>query len=268
MSALAGISESSRRQLTWLHRNTNGLVDIDKAAALLELDRLRTAKLLAQWAARGWVRRLRRGLYLLIPLEATSPQDWSADPWLIAERLFEPGYIAGWSACEHWGLTEQIFRDVAVFTAAPIRDRKLTVDQTTFVLRKVPERLLYGLRAVWRQEAQVQVSDPTRTVLDILDDPKWGGGMRHVAQIVSAYRASEHRNDALLVQYIKQLGNAAVAKRLGYLWEVTASSEADTALIGQLQELVTAGYSSLDPSVPPRGPFLARWNLRLNVDVT
>jgi len=268
MSALAGISEANRQQLTKLHRHTNGLVDIEEAAALLGLDRFRAAKLLAHWATQGWTRRLRRGLYLLIPLEATSPQNWSADPWIVAQRLFRPGYIAGWSACEHWGLTEQIFRDIAVFTAAPIRERHLTTDQTTFVLRKIPERLLFGLRPVWRKEVQVQVSDPTRTVIDVLDEPKWGGGIRHVSQILDAYRASEHLDEALLVAYIQQLGNVAVAKRLGYLWEATAHLEPDAPLLRQLQGMLTSGYALLDPSAAPRGPFLARWNLRLNVDVT
>jgi predicted transcriptional regulator of viral defense system len=268
MSALAGISESNRRQLTKLHRRTNGLVDIDEAAAVLGLDRSRTAKLLAHWATQGWTRRLRRGLYLLIPLEATSPENWTADPWIVAVRLFMPCYIAGWSACEHWGFTEQIFRDVAVFTAAGIRERRVITDQTIFALRRIPERLLFGLRRVWRQDVQVQVSDPTRTVIDILNDPKWGGGIRHVSQILGAYRASEHLDETLLVTYIQRLGNAAVAKRLGYLWELGASADSGASLLRQLREMMTSGYTMLDPSVVSRGPFLARWNLRLNVDVT
>ncbi len=267
MSALAGISESSRRQLTKLHRNTSGLLDVDEAATILGLDRVTTAKLLARWSAQGWARRLRRGLYLLIPLEAVSPDDWSADPWIIAERLFKPGYIAGWSACEHWGFTEQIFRDVAVFTAAPTRQRKLLVDQTTFALRKIPQSALFGLRPAWRTNVRVSVSDPTRTIVDILDDPRWGGGIRHVTEILDAYLNSEHRNEALLIEYIERLGNAAVAKRLGYLCEAVTGQNGDQSFPDKLRRFVSSGYSLLDPAVAPRGSFVARWNLRINVDV-
>ena len=266
-NALAGISETSRRQLTKLHRNTSGLLDVDEAAALLGLDGVRAAKLLAHWSSQGWVRRLRRGLYLLIPLEATSPDDWSADPWVIAERLFKPGYVAGWSACEHWGFTEQIFRDVAVFTAAPIRQRKLLVDQTTFALRKIPKRMLFGLHPVWRTHVKVSVSDPTRTIIDILDDPGWGGGVRHVAQILDAYVSSEHRNETLLLDYVARRGNAAVAKRLGFLWEIIVGRKEDQSFLNQLLKFVGPGYALLDPAVAPRGPFLSKWNLRANVDV-
>ena len=265
MSSLAGISESNRRYLTTLHRYAHGLVDVDEAAALLKLDRVRAAKLLAQLAAQGWLRRIRRGLYVLIPLEATSPEDWTEDPWIVAERVFRPCYIAGWSACEHWGLTEQIFRDVAVFTAAAIRQRREKIDQTVFALRKVAEPLIFGTRQVWRKTTSVPVSDPTRTVIDILDEPKWGGGIRHVTQIVEAYWSGDHRDETLIIEYLKRVDNAAAAKRLGYLLEVMGAG--DAALIAQLQRSVTAGYARLDPSVPARGPFMARWNLQVNAEL-
>ena len=265
MGTLAGISETNRRYLTKLHRQTNGLVSVAEAATVLELDRLPAAKLLAQLTAQGWLRRLRRGLYLLIPLEAASPEDWNEDAWIVADRLFRPGYIAGWSACEHWGFTEQIFRTVAVFTTVPIRKRMLSIDQTDYALRKISSQLLFGTRAVWRKESRVQVSDPTRAVVDILDDPKWGGGMRHVAQIVEAYLASEHRNETLLLDYIKRIGNAAAAKRLGYL--LNAQGAKQSALIDKLESLITSGYALLDPAVPPRGPLVTKWKVRVNVQI-
>jgi predicted transcriptional regulator of viral defense system len=263
---LAGISEANRRQLAILHRRTSGLVDAREAADLLGLERRQAAKLLAHWAAQGWVRRLRRGLYLLVPLEATSPQDWREDSWLVAARLFSPGYIAGWSACEHWGLTEQVFRDVAVFTTARIRERRLAVGATTFILRQVAPSRLFGLQVVWREAVKVHVSDPTRTLIDVLDDPRWAGGIRHVARILDAYLASKHCNEQLVIEYLARLGNAAAAKRLGYLWELAKG--ADAPLLARLQPMLTAGYALLDPAVAPRGPFLARWKLRLNVVVT
>jgi predicted transcriptional regulator of viral defense system len=265
MNDLSGISETSRRYLTCLHRHAKGLVDVEEAAALLGLDRLQAAKLLARLASHGWTRRLRRGLYLLIPLEATSPEDWSEDAWIVAECVFRPAYIAGWSACEHWGFTEQIFRDVAVFTTAPIRERRVTIDRTTFVLRKIPERLFFGTRNVWRKDTRVMVSDPTRTLVDILDDPKWGGGIRHVAQVVDAYLSSEHRDEALLLDYLSRLGKSAAAKRLGYLLDTRLVGV--SSLVDGLLAFVTSGFALLDPSVPARGPFISKWKVRLNVEL-
>lgn len=262
---MAGISESNRQLLTKLHRYSSGVVDIEETAGLLGINRNKASKLLAHLASQGWARRLRRGLYLLIPLEATSPQDWTADPWVIADQLFRPGYIAGWSACEHWGFTEQIFRDICVFTSSSIRSRKLVVDQITYALRKISINRFFGLRGVWREGVRILISDPTRTIIDILDTPKWGGGIRHVYQILEEYLNSEHKDEKLIEEYLRRIGNSAAAKRLGYLWETM--NGVDTPILQLLQTLIASGYSLLDPTVTPRGPYIARWKLRLNVGV-
>jgi predicted transcriptional regulator of viral defense system len=110
------------------------------------------------------------------------------------------------------------------------------------------------------------VSDPTRTLIYILDEPKWGGGIRHVTHIIEAYWSSEHRDETLLIDYAKKLGNAAVVKRLGYLLETLQLG--DEKRIDRLQRSITAGYARLEPSMAARGPFIARWNLQINVDVS
>ena len=265
MEELAGILDKNRRHLTKLHRYTNGLVSVEDAATLLGLGRNKTAKMLSSMVTQGWVRRLRRGLYLLIPLEATAPEDWRADPWVVAEHIFKPAYIAGWSACEHWGFTEQVFRDVAVFTTTLIRERSITVDQTNFILKKISDYQLFGTQAVWRNNTRVNVSDPTRTIIDILDDPKWGGGMRHVLQMLEAYFDSEFLNEELIVNYIKRIGNSSASKRLGYILD--SKNLGTKGMADQLKPLITTGYVLLDPTIPGKGSLVSKWNVRVNLDM-
>jgi len=266
MGELAGISEKNRRCITLLHRQTNGIVTVKDAASLLGLDRKETAKLLATLSNQGWVRRLRRGLYLLIPLEAASPKDWQADPWVVAEHLFKPAYIAGWSACEHWGFTEQIFLDIAVFTSSRIRERRMTIDQSTFVLKKISENQFFGTQNVWRDNSRINISDPSRTMVDILDDPKWGGGMRHVIQIINNYLDSEHLDGDLLMDYITRIGNSSPAKRLGFILEMRRREKKE--LLDKLMPLITTGYVLLDPTIPSTGPYISRWKVRANLDIS
>jgi predicted transcriptional regulator of viral defense system len=78
---------------------------------------------------------------------------------------------------------------------------------------------MFGLRKVWRRHLPVLVSDPSRTIIDILNEPATGGGIRHVADVLQAYFESDHRDDSTLVNYGTRLGNATVFKRLGYLVE-------------------------------------------------
>ena len=47
-----------------------------------------------------------------------------------------PCYIGGWSAFEHWDLTEQLFRDVLVCTTRQFRSRDRQIQGVKFRLRR------------------------------------------------------------------------------------------------------------------------------------
>lgn len=198
-----------------------------------------------------------------VPLEATDPAQWREDPWSVAAKTFAASYIGGWSACEHWGLTEQIFREIVVFTTRRVRYRQQDIQGTPFRLVVIPPKKLFGTKTVWRGKTRIEVSDASRTVLDILDSPELGGGIRHVADVLATYFESENRNDDLLMTYAERLGNRAVYKRLGYLTE-KLSVNAPT-IIATCLEKKSTGLAILDPSVRAKGKIIRRWNLRVNV---
>lgn len=121
---------------------------------------------------------------------------------------------------------------------------------------------MFGTRPVWRDRTRVNLSDPSRTLVDVLDDPSLGGGIRHIVGMVNTYFSSEHRNDALLEDYIRQVGNRTGFKRLAYLLE-TLEVHAPV-LLQACEKGVSSGVSLLDPGMPAQGPVLRRWNLRVN----
>ena len=88
------------------------------------LDQAEASKLLARWCKKGWLSRVARGLYVPVPLEAERSDLPLEDSWLVAVSLYSPCYIGGWSAAEHWDLTEQIFRTTVVMTTTRPRNRK------------------------------------------------------------------------------------------------------------------------------------------------
>jgi predicted transcriptional regulator of viral defense system len=261
-----GISKGSRQLLDELHRRFRGPFSVADAAGALALDLTRARRLLAHLAAQGWLSRVRRNAYVTVPLGAERPGEWREDPWIVASRVFAPGYLAGWTACEQWGLTEQIFRDVRVVTSKRVRERRHEIQGTVVLVKVVAPERIFGTRKIWRGEVQVEVSDPTRTIVDLLDDPAMGGGVRHVGDVLTAYFDSESRDDEKLASYAEKLGNRTVWKRLGFLLEALAIEAPGLVVLAERE--ISRGVSLLDPSAPPRGRILTRWNLRLNVDVT
>jgi len=258
-----GISEKNRKILTALHRGTSGPFTPREAAVVLKLDINRAQRFLAYLAKAGWLTRIRRGLYTTVSLDVIEPAAWQEDPWIIAAKVFSPFYIGGWSACEHWGLTDQVFRETVVISSRTSRVRRTEIQGIHYFVKIVSKDKIFGTETVWRGQTRAYVSDPARTIVDVLDDPRIGGGIRHIADIIKAYTTHERRDDSLLLEYANKLGNRTVFKRLGYLLEVMKLG--DVALIEACHQAISSGTSLLDPSAPRKGRFVRKWNLRINV---
>lgn len=258
MAVTAGLGKTDRERLSRVLRGTRGTITVGEATALLAMSRTDTAKLLSRWAARGWLCRVQRGLYVPVALESRSGDIPLEDAWQVAAQLFAPCYIGGWTAAGYWNLTEQLFRTVVAMTNRRPRQRRQTLQGTEFWLRSVPERNMFGLKQVWRGQVKVAVSDPTRTLLDLLDDPQLGGGLRSTVDMFRNYLASEEKNLPLLLDYANQLGNGAVYKRLGFLLERFAPNETDAIMC--CRKNLTAGYAQLD-AAQKKGKLLSRWHL-------
>ena len=257
-----GISGRSREQLARLTARGRHIVTVDDAVDRLDLDRDAAAKLLARWADQGWLRRVRRGLYVAVPVDVERPDLWTADPFVIATAVWSPCYITGWTAGNHWGLTDQLFRSVVVRTSKRVRSTEQTLlDQDYLVGSVAEDKLEWGIRKVWKEHTPVQFADEARVIIDVLDDPSIGGGIRHCADMLTTY-LHDHEPDRLL-DYADRLGNAAVLKRLGYLSE--ALNLTDEGFLAQCQRRLSAGTSMLDPSAHGDGERNARWHLRTNV---
>jgi len=262
---LAGLSAAERNLLDTITAEEKVTVSADDVMELRRLTRPAASRILSRLEAKGWVQRIKRGLYMPIPLGAGSREPAVEDAWLLAMRLFAPCHISGWSAAEHWDLTEQIFNAVAVVTSAPQRRGEQAYGGVRFRVRTIPEGKLFGSRKVWVGSHAVSIADPSRMLIEILDAPEMGGGGRHTVDVVSAYWRSEHANADSLLDYAIRYGRGTVFKRMGYLAERFGSAP-DTWL-SKCEEHVTQGVSELDPAGPKRGTIVSRWNLRVNLPV-
>jgi len=207
---------------------------------------------------------VRRGLYIAVPVEAERPDSWSENPLVVAAVVWSPCYFTGWTAASHWNMTEQVFRTTVLKTARRVRSSHARLlDAEYMVSHTTCEALEWGLERVWHEDAQLRVADPARTVIDILDRPRLGGGTRHAAEILDAY-LDEH-DAGRLVDYGDRLGNRAVFKRIGYL--VDALHRHEPALTQACRQRVSGGLVLLDPDGPRVGARARPWGIRANVTI-
>jgi len=250
-------SSHARARLSAVLQTAKDLVTIEDATKALGVDRHAASKVLARWQKQGWLKRVGRGIYAPVPLDALTTEQVLKDPWVLVPALFAPGYIGGWTAAEHWDLTEQLFRSIFVFTARPFRSKEQTVQGVSFTLRRIPEDALFGIKTLWRGSARVPISDKHRTIVDLLADPATGGGIRHVERCLANYLRDKEASADTLISYAEKLGNGAVFKRLGFLVSQAPGNE---ALAESCRQRLTQGNAKLDPALPSRR-LVKAWRL-------
>ncbi len=254
-----------RHHLAGLARlSASGLVTTEEAARAWGVARSVATGRLDRLVRAGWLSRVLRGLFYVLPLEAGAHTTVD-DPWVLATRAFAPAYIGGWSAAEHWGLTEQLFRSTFVVTAGSVRTTTATLLGAEFRLVRVPVERVASVPSAWRGPVRVAVSDRERTLADALAQPEWVGGVRHLAQLLVTYRQSAHWNTARLLAALALHPRGAAYKRLGYLAETVLGG--DAALVEAARAHLTKGVIRLDPSVKAPGRIVSRWGLRVNATV-
>lgn len=258
---LAGIGKLSRQRLSEVLRSVKGgCITSKNVAEVLGVSASQARSFLSNWSENGWLFRVRQGVYTPIDIAATSSDQSLIDPWIIANELFAPCYIGGWSAAEHWGLTEQIFESTLVITSRHINGKKQTAGRLNFIIKKLRAERMFGLKSVWKEQLKVQVSDPHKTIIDMFDDPSIGGGIRSIVDFFQQYLSSSHFNTDILLEYASKMNNKAIFKRLGF---VLSKIKPDaTALIEHCKQNISQGNSQLDPKLKGNR-LLKKWRLWL-----
>jgi len=248
-----------RARLAAVLRAAKEVVSVDIVSQTLGIERRAAAKLLSRWQQQGWLRRIGHGLYVPVPLDLAGSEQLIADPWVLVPTLFHQCYIGGWTAAHHWELTEQLFNETLVFTTRRLTEKRVIAQGTAFVLRNVKPKRLFGLKTLWRGSVKVHISDPARTLVDMIAAPEVGGGIDHVTDALSAYLESKTADRELLIRYGRQFNNGVIFKRLGYLAETRLH---DNKLAAECRSRLTQGYARLDPALPPK-KLVTAWRLWL-----
>jgi predicted transcriptional regulator of viral defense system len=212
--------------------------------------------MLSRWEDRGFVERIERGKYLIIPL-ASEKGKYTLHEFVIASHLVRPSAIAYWSALHYHGLTEQIPMTVFVQTTARKKNNQLEVFGVDYRIVRVKPEKFFGFAKEWIEETQVTVTDREKTLVDCLDRPEYAGGIVEVAKALE--NASLDRET--LSRYARMIGNNAVVRRLGYLSE-------RMGIPLDLPLPTSRNYLLLDPTMPRQGENDPRWRLVINTEIT
>ena len=135
--------------------------------------------------------------------------------------VFEPCYIGGWSACEHWGLTQQLFRDVLVVTARQPATLEPRVSRAWTFGSSRESRRCSSAHGPCGEAASASRSRIRRAQSSTCStSPPSGAESGTVLMCSSSTSRASIADEKTLIAYGDRLGNRTVFKRLGFLVEV------------------------------------------------
>ncbi len=224
-----------------------------------------TANVLGRLENKGWLRRLERGTYLIIPLEAGPTRDWTESALVIAPHLIQPAAIAYWSALHYWNMTEQVPRTVFVQSTRRKHRRQIEVLGISFRFVTVVESKFFGVVRRTLDGKPIYVTDREKTLLDAADRPDLSGGIGQLAQALRTAWADVDWQR--LDEYLTRWGRGSLTKRMGYLVETLELPLPDREeRLARWHRSLSSGIALLEPGRGNTGRIVTRWRLRVNVE--
>ncbi|MFQ6016060.1 MAG: type IV toxin-antitoxin system AbiEi family antitoxin domain-containing protein [Anaerolineae bacterium] len=215
-----------------------------------------TYRILSRLYQKGWVERVRKGLYLIVPMEGVD--GWAEHEFVYASRLVSPYYISYRTALSHWGLTEQLPR--VVFIATTKRRHNFEFQGAFFRFVTVKSRKLFGFAPIVVDGIEVQMADREKAIVDSLDQEAYGGGILEISKALLEGKG-ELEVDRL-GDYALRMGSQVLVRRLGYLLDLLDMGDT-MALAGTLDHPPLAYLSTLFPKKSLTTD--QKWRLLINV---
>ncbi len=249
-----------RQRLATVVYNSGDLISIDDVVRTLDFNRTKASKLLSRWNQQGWMRRIGPGLYVPVNYPSLGEELVLDNPWFLVPSLFEPAYVGFRSALEFWNLIEQEYKDTVVMTTRPVRNKQQVHHNFRYAVKHISGNKMFGavmIRIGRLKRTKVLISDMERTIVDILDDPCFAGGISVISECIFNYTKQIDRDYEKLIAYADKLGNGAVFKRLGYLLEPAPETE---DIVEACRYRLTQGYIKVDPQISDYH-LVTRWRL-------
>ncbi|MCD4824736.1 MAG: transcriptional regulator, partial [Phycisphaerae bacterium] len=209
---------------------------------------------------KGHLLRIRRGLYAVVPLGSES-ETCPVDPYLIAGKLADDAVLAYHTALEFYGKGHSVFERYYFQSRKSVRPttfRSYRFERVPFqksLRSKGKEH--FATKTVERSGIDVRLASLERTLVDLLDRPKLGGGWEEIWRCLESV---EYFDLDLVIEYTQLLDNATIAARVGYYLEQHSESL-------MVEERHLKPLRKLRPKQPhylergKSGKLVSNWNL-------
>jgi len=199
--------------LEWRGQKTVTLADV---RAALDASDAYARYVAHRLVKKGWLERLRPGLFQLVPAERGREGVADTHPLAAGAVLVEPYFFSFGTACSHLRLTEQSFSEV--YIACRVRRRPEMIRGKRYIFVQLPAERYFGHEETPVLGQVVRMATVERALLDALDRPRYAGGIGEVSLMVR--RGSERVSWDRLLDFAERWQQSAIVQRLGHLLDM------------------------------------------------
>ena len=261
-SASKGLGPQERMFLTSLAGKGKRIFRTDEALFFWS-SKQQAFNALGRLVKKGWLQRLERGLYMIVPLEAGPTGQWTDDSLVIATQLNQDGAVAYWSALHYWNLTEQVPRTVFIQSLRQRNPSQTTILGVRYKFVWIKHDRFFGIVSRSNEGLKISITNREKSLIDACNRPDLCGGILQVAQ---AFQAGEPIDWDRMDSYLKKMDSGAIYKRLGYLIEtlnISIPNQEDR--LRNWRQSMSQGIALLDLGGPKIGSVKTKWRVRVNV---
>ena len=174
---------------------------------------------LAYYTRSGRLKRVRRGLYVAVPV-GMSLEHVPVDPFLLAGKMADDAILSYHTALAFYGKAYSLQR--TYYYGTRHATHPMTFQEATYVGVRFPGVLAtrhqqaYGLETVERSGVDIRVTSLERTFVDVLDRPGYGGGWEEIWRSLDMI---EYLDLDQVLAYAILLGNATTIAKVGWFLE-------------------------------------------------
>ncbi len=211
--------------------------------------------LISSLASADWIEIIKRGTYVI----KSSLYSGDIPAFAIAAALIQPMAISHWSACSQHGFTTQTPTMIQASTPKKVITPEMRTGKAhsprgratwqayglEFEFIHVRQEVFWGFEKNWVNAwQQVNITDPERTVLDLIARPDIFGGMSAAIEIMENSLGQIKVNR--LVEYALKFDTGSIIKRLGWVLEKLGAPD---ETLQPLRNYPVKRYYPLDPNL-------------------
>jgi len=217
---------------------------------------------LKQHVRAGNLLRVHRGVYAVVP-RGQNPETLIVDPYLLASHLAPDAVVAYHGALQFHGKAHSLSHRVPFLTCTKVKPFGFRGSEFVPVpvpppLRTLPD-LGGGIVEKIRDGVPVRVTTLERSLVDVLDAPRHGGGWE---EIWRSLESVEFFDIDAVTDYVLKLDSAVAVAKVGfYLEQHREELMVEDRHLDRLREHVPARPMYLERGKRESGKLLSRWNL-------